>query len=53
LVHGTLPAEGAVCDQDWVPFSGFSTAAAVPEATAARAKVTPAMVPDLVRQIVR
>lgn len=53
LVHGTLPAEGTVCDQDWVPFSGFAAAAAVPEATAARAKVTPAMVPDLVRQIVR
>ena len=53
LVDGTLPLEGTVYNQDWVPFNGPSAAVAAPEATTGRAKVTPALVPDVVRQGVR
>lgn len=53
LVDGTLPLEGTVCNQDWVPFNGTSTAVAAPEATTGRTKVTPVLVPDVVRQGVR
>lgn len=53
LVDGTLPEEGTVCNQDWVPFTGLPAAVAAPEATTGRRKVTPAMVPDMLRQGVR
>jgi hypothetical protein len=42
-----------VYNQDWVPFNGTSAAVAAPEATTGRTKVTPALVPDVVRQGVR
>ena len=53
LVDGTLPLEGTVYNQDWVPFNGTSAAVAAPEATTGRTKVTPALVPDVVRQGIR
>ena len=53
LVDGTLPLEGTVYNQDWVPFNGTSAAVAAPEATTGRTKVTPVLVPDVVRQGVR
>jgi pimeloyl-ACP methyl ester carboxylesterase len=54
LLRGTLPLEGTVYDQEYVPFkveaaglSGFSTAAGV------RARLTRMMVPDAVRNLVK
>lgn len=49
LIDGTLPVEGVVCLQDWVPFSGVLSAT-LQEAAASRTRVTPAMVHDVVRQ---
>lgn len=49
LVDGTLPPEGTLCQQDWVPFaSALSIRSSA--AAAARTRVTPAMVPDVVKQ---
>ena len=53
LLYGTLPPEGTVCNQDWVPFSTpLTAAAAAPEAKNGRSRVTPAMVPDVVREVI-
>ena len=49
LLDGTLPDEGTVCAQDWIPFNGATAAVEVPEADLGRSLVTPAMVPDVVR----
>lgn len=50
LLDGTLPPEGTVCYQDWVPFTGSLPADVVPEAKSGRSRVVPATVPDMVRQ---
>jgi hypothetical protein len=50
LVDGTVPPEGTVCEQDWVPFTGPPPGGPLAESATARTRVTPALVPDLVRQ---
>jgi pimeloyl-ACP methyl ester carboxylesterase len=52
LLYGTLPPEGTVCSQDWVPFSTPLAAAAVSDAKTGRSRVIPAMVPDVVREVI-
>jgi pimeloyl-ACP methyl ester carboxylesterase len=52
LLYGTLPPEGMVCYQDYVPFSS-PLLAPDPEAKSGRSFVVPAMVPDIVREVVR
>lgn len=49
LLYGTLPPEGTVCDQDWVPFSSPPGALAL-EAKEGRSRAIPAMVTDMVRE---
>jgi pimeloyl-ACP methyl ester carboxylesterase len=51
LVDGVLPPDGTVCNQDWVPFTGPPVATGVPGAATKRSRVTPAMVPDVVRKV--
>ncbi len=52
LLDGTLPPEGTICYQDYVPFSSPPAAIVAPEATTGRSRVTPALVPDAVRQAI-
>jgi pimeloyl-ACP methyl ester carboxylesterase len=49
LVYGTVPPEGTVCYQDWVPFAGGIQALVV-RGKAERQRAIPAMVPDIVRE---
>ena len=49
LLYGTLPTEGTVCYQDWVPFTDGLEALAL-EAKAGRSRAIPAMVTDMVRE---
>ena len=51
LLHGALPPVGTVCDQDWIPFT--SPALAGNLGAAGRARLLPAMVPDVIRPPVR
>jgi pimeloyl-ACP methyl ester carboxylesterase len=46
LLEGTLPAEGTVYDQDFVPFAPATTSATAAIGSQLRARVIPAMVPS-------
>ncbi len=52
LLTGTPPLADPMCDQDLVPFIDFFTAAAS-DAAEGRSRVIPAMLPDVVRNVVR
>ena len=57
LLDGTLPPEGTVCQQDFVPFVDFGPsmammAAATAGANQARASLVPIVVPEVVRKSV-
>lgn len=52
LTTGALPAEGTVCNQDLVPFIDFAALEGAAEfAAARRSLVTPALLPDVVKNI--
>lgn len=54
LTTGALPAEGTVCNQDLVPFIDFAALEGAAEFSAARRSlVTPALLPDMVKNIKR
>jgi pimeloyl-ACP methyl ester carboxylesterase len=52
LLDGTLPPEGAVCNQDFRPFGGFGrSSASGPQMP--RTELVPLVVPDAVRKLAR
>jgi len=54
LLFGTLPDQGTVYDQDWVPFQAPSAGAFdIGTAMEARARLTRMIVPDAVRNLVK